>query len=150
MRASPQYVPSAFSYLCGHTCNGHSCALICCLQDVSCPSNPTAFACQPSPLPHSLVGCHLTFMLKIPSPVCWQGCFFPMCPGGFCLFLAVLDHQKGSMVIKGNTLLLTPAMQLGLDPWSLLPLPRVFPFFSRIKETPPKPPMSLTTTSTTM
>ena len=112
--------------------------------------NPTPFACQHSPLPRSLVGCHLTFLLKLPSPACWQGRFFPTCSSGFCLFLAVLYHQKGSMEIKGNTLLLTPAMQLGLDPQNPPPLPTAFPFFSRIKETPPKPPMSLTTTSSTM
>ena len=150
MRASPQCVPSACPYLCGHTWNGHPCALICCFQGVFCAYNPTPFACQHSPLPRSLVGCHLTFLLKLPSPACWQGRFFPTCSSGFCLFLAVLYHQKGSMEIKGNTLLLTPAMQLGLDPQNPPPLPTAFPFFSRIKETPPKPPMSLTTTSSTM
>lgn len=150
MRASPQCAPSAFPYLWGQTWNGHPRALICCFQGVSCPYNPTPFACQPSPLPRSLVGCHLTSLLKLPSLACWQGCFIPMCSGGSCLFLAVLDHQKGSMIIKGNTLLLTPAVQLGLDPQNPPSLPTAFPFFIRIKEIPPKPPMSLSATSSTM
>lgn len=71
--------------------------------------------CQPSPTPCSFVGCHLSFLsflLKIPSSVwgctaCWQRCFFPTCSVGSCLFLTVLDHQKGSMVIKANTVVNT-------------------------------------------
>lgn len=56
---------------------------------------------------------------------------------------------KEPMVIKGN-LLLTPAMQLTPSQWNS-PLPRTFPFFSRIeKKTPLQLPMSLTTPSSTI
>jgi len=147
MRASPQCIPSAFLSLCRHTWKGQSCALICCFQGISCPYNSTPFASQPSPLPHSFVGCRLTFLLKLLSPACWQGRVFPTCSGVSCLFLGVLDHQKGIVVVKGNTLVLTLAIQLCLDPLNPPPLPRAFPFFSRIKETPLKSPMSLITTS---
>lgn len=72
---------------------------------------------------------------------------FPSCSVGSCLFLTSLDPQKVSMVIKDNTLLSTPAIHQVHRKQSL-PL-GTFPFICRIK-TPPKPCMSLTTTSSTM